>query len=117
MFEHKGYVGRPEIDEDAGLIRGEVAGLRAVVTFQGRTVDEARQAFRESIDDYLAWCAERGKPPEKPLSGRILVRSTPELHRALANRAVREGKSLNQVVVEALTDAAGDPAADKAARS
>jgi predicted HicB family RNase H-like nuclease len=39
-----------------------LAGSRAlsdVITFEGVTFAEARQAFRDSIDDYLAFCAEQ----------------------------------------------------------
>ena len=27
----------------------------------------------ESVDFYLLWCAERGKKPEMPFSGKIMV--------------------------------------------
>ena len=66
MIEYKGYRGRAEIDFDAGLIHGQVVGIRDVITFQGATVEEARQAFRDSVDDDLAFCAERGEAPEEP---------------------------------------------------
>jgi predicted HicB family RNase H-like nuclease len=71
---HKGYTaGAIGFDDQAGLFSGTVAGMREVVHFTGRTADELAQAFRDSVDDYLAWCAERGTPPEKPYSGRFPV--------------------------------------------
>ena len=95
-LSYKGYTAGPvEFDEDARLFSGTVAGLRDVVHFAGRTADELSQAFRDSVDDYLAWCAERGKPPERPYSGRFPVRVTPEQHRKAALRAAEEGVSLN----------------------
>lgn len=95
-MSHKGYVaGQIEFDEDAGLFSGTVAGLRDVVHFAGRTADELAQAFRDSVDDYLAWCMERGKSPEKPYSGRFPVRVNSEQHRKAALRAAEEGISLN----------------------
>jgi predicted HicB family RNase H-like nuclease len=87
--------GQIEFDDEAGLFSGTVAGMRDVVHFTGRTADELAQAFRDSVDDYLAWCAERGEPPEKPYSGRFPVRVTPEQHRKAAMRAAEEGISLN----------------------
>ena len=45
------------------FFHGEIANLRDVITFQGRSVDELRQAFVDSIDDYLSWCDERGNLP------------------------------------------------------
>ena len=67
MLEYKGYVGT--VDADDGAFVGQVSGLRDVVTFEGATFTEVEQAFRDSIDDYLAFCAERGEAPDRPYSG------------------------------------------------
>jgi len=58
-IEYKGYVGQVTFDAEAGLFHGEVVNTRDVITFQGRSVDKLRRAFRESVDEYLEWCAER----------------------------------------------------------
>src|SRR3546814_2279813 len=75
-LEYKGYMSGP-IEFDDGLFHGVVAGLRDVVTFAGATADELAQAFRDSIDDYLAFCAEEGLPPDRPFSGNFMVRVPP----------------------------------------
>lgn len=59
MMEYKGYLGKADYDYEAKIFHGEVIGLKDVITFQGRTVDELEQAFKDSINDYLAWCKER----------------------------------------------------------
>jgi len=59
MLKYKGYTGCVEFDGEAGLLYGEVLDTPDVITFQGNIVDELRQAFRESIDNYLQFCAER----------------------------------------------------------
>ena len=105
MMKYKGYTGAAEVDEDAEIIYGRVIGLRDVITFQGQTVAEARQSFQDSVDDYLEFCASRGEPPEKPFSGRFLVRVNPALHRTLAQAAEVRGTSLNAVVEQALREA------------
>lgn len=102
MMQHKGYVGVARIDEEAGVIRGRVINTRDMITFQGKTVDEAREAFIESVEDYLEFCASRGEEPDRPFSGNFPVRTTPEIHRALALEATRRGVSLNQLVSQAL---------------
>ena len=66
MIEYKGYQGAAVFDDEAGIFHGEVAGTRDVITFQGRTVAELQTAFRDSIDEYLSFCAERGRTPEPP---------------------------------------------------
>lgn len=102
MMTHKGYSGVAEIAYDTGMIYGRVVGLRDVITFQGETVAEAQQTFRDSVDNYLEFCASRNEPPEKPFSGRFLVRISPTLHRALVEAAMSRGLSLNALVERAL---------------
>ena len=102
MLEHKGYRGHVEFDAKAGIFHGEVLDTRDVITFQGRSVKEIWKAFRDSVEDYLEFCAERGEEPDKVFSGRLMVRLTPELHRRLSFQARQEGKSLNQLVAEKL---------------
>lgn len=105
MMEYKGYVGKVEIDDDAGILYGEVINVRDVITFEGTTVDEIHQAFRESVDDYLDFCAQRGESPEKPFSGKFVVRLPAELHRKAYIQAKLEDKSLNSWVAEVLQSA------------
>lgn len=100
-MEYKGYTARVDFDADAGVLFGEVEGLRDVVTFEATNVRELDKAFRESVDDYLDMCAERGEEPDKPYSGRFLVRVDPKLHRDIAMAAARAGKSLNAFAGEA----------------
>jgi predicted HicB family RNase H-like nuclease len=68
MLTYKGYTGHCEIDFEAGIIFGRVGDIRAIVTFQGDNVAEAKQAFYDSVDDYLEFCQERGKEPDRPLT-------------------------------------------------
>lgn len=100
-MEYKGYTARVEFDADAGVLFGEVEGLRDVVTFEGTDVREVEKAFRDSVDDYLDMCAQRSEEPEKPYSGKFLVRVDPKLHRDIAMAAARAGKSLNAFAGEA----------------
>jgi predicted HicB family RNase H-like nuclease len=101
-MEYKGYLAKVEFDEQANLFHGEVINTRDVITFQGSCVDDLRQAFIDSVEDYLEFCAERGEDPEKPFSGKFVVRLDPELHRQLYVHAKKAGVSLNQWVSQAL---------------
>ncbi len=102
MMEYKGYIGKVEFDADAELFHGEVINTRDVITFQGKSVAELKRAFKESVDDYLAFCRERGEAPDKPFSGQFVTRISPELHRQLNVAALGSGKSLNAWVTEQL---------------
>jgi len=61
MLEYKGYTAHVELDADAGIFHGEVLDTRDVITFQGKSVDEVQEAFHESVDDYLEFCASHEK--------------------------------------------------------
>jgi len=68
MMEYKGYFAKVEFDDDATIFQGQVINLRDLITFEGETVNELKEAFHDSVDDYLTFCAERGEEPEKPYS-------------------------------------------------
>jgi predicted HicB family RNase H-like nuclease len=108
MKSYKGYSATVSFDEDALLFHGEVLGIRDVITFQARTAEELLKAFHESVDDYLEWCAKDGVDPEKPFSGSLSLRATPELHRRMSDAAARHAKSLNQWMIEALASKADE---------
>ena len=102
MMEYKGYIGKVEIDDEAGILHGEVIYIRDVITFEGTSVDEIQKAFRESVDDYLDFCAQQGESPEKPFSGKFVVRLPAELHRKAYIQAKLADKSLNSWVTDVL---------------
>ncbi len=105
MMQYKDYIGRVEYDDEADIFHGEVINTRDVITFQGQSVAELKKAFRASVDDYLAFCAQRCEEPDKPFSGQFLTRLSPELHRQVNLAASRSGKSLNAWVSEQLQSA------------
>ena len=102
MLQYNGYSGFVTYDDEAGIFHGEVLNMRDVITFQGKSVDEIETAFRESVDDYLDFCRERGETPDKPFSGKLVLRLTPELHQKVFLKAATSGKSLNRWIVDTL---------------
>lgn len=108
MMDYKGYLGRVEFDDHAGVFHGEVINTRDVITFEGESVKELQQAFRDSVDDYLEFCKSRGEAPDKPFSGQFVARIPPDLHREVSLAAASVGQSLNAWVTETLQSALGD---------
>lgn len=104
MMTYKGYIGQVEFDDEANIFHGEVINTRDVITFQGQSVNELRQAFIDSVDDYLAFCAERGEIPEKPYSGKLIVRMSPDLHMQAVCEAAKSSESLNQWINHAIAE-------------
>ncbi len=107
MMEHGGYRATITFDAEAGIFHGEVLDTRDVITFQGTSVEELRDAFQGSVDEYLRVCKEMGREPDKPFSGKILLRVNPELHRAAFATASAEGKSLNSWLAETVENVVG----------
>ena len=101
-MKHKGYEGSITFDDEAEIFHGVVINTKDVITFQGKSVNEIKKAFKESIDDYLEFCAEKGEEPEKPFSGNLVIRIDPELHKKLAILARKKKKSLNAFIEERL---------------
>jgi predicted HicB family RNase H-like nuclease len=102
---HKGYTARIEFDDRDNIFVGRVLGLHAMISFHGETVKELRSEFKNAIDAFLKDCKEQGIAPEKPASGKILLRVPPEVHGAALVAAQAAGKSLNQWATEVLHEA------------
>lgn len=101
-LEYKGYIAVIEIDED--VLHGSVVNTRDVITFEAKNVRDLKKEFEASVRFYLETCAKHGREPEKPASGKFLVRMSPEMHRELMRLAARTHKSLNTVVKETLEE-------------
>lgn len=102
MLIHKGYVGHVGFDDEAEIFHGEVINTKDVITFQGASVHELKQAFIDSVEDYLEFCAESGEAPDKPFSGKFNVRLDPETHRNAVIASTHDGVSLNSWVSGAI---------------
>ena len=103
---YQGYTARVEYDERDNILVGRVLGLRAMISFHGETVAELRKAFVGAIEDFLADCKAQGISPEKPASGKLMLRVPPEVHGAALVAAQASGKSLNQWATEVIGQAA-----------
>jgi len=106
MLKHKGYIGSVEFDDEDEVFHGKVIGIRDVITFQGTSVEELKEAFTDSVEDYLEFCAERGEEPEKPYSGKFVLRLPEKGHRLISTAAQLSNKSLNTWAIENLIKAA-----------
>ena len=104
-MKHKGYTARIEFDERDNIFVGRVLGLRTVIGFHGGTVKQLRTAFVTAVDEFLRDCEERGVRPERPSSGRLMLRVPPEVHSAALVAARAAGKSLNQWATEVIDEA------------
>ena len=103
---HRGYSARVDFDARDNIFVGRVLGLRTIISFHGETVSGLRAAFRTAVDEFLSDSKERGLRPEKPASGKLMLRVPPQVHGAALIAAEAAGKSLNQWATEILEEAA-----------
>lgn len=101
-MKYKGYESIVEYDEEAKILHGEVLNLMDVITFEADCVEDLEKAFHDSVDDYLAFCEEQHRSPEKPFSGNVLVRMPTELHKEVTVVAKKKKASVNSLIVAAI---------------
>ena len=101
-LEYRGYLGSVEYSDEDEVLHGGLQFVRDLVTYEATDAKGLKQAFREAVDDYLAFCEEQGRKPDVPLKGSFNVRPGRDLHRRAMIFAQRKGMNLNTVVSEAL---------------
>lgn len=110
---YKGYI--PEIwyEADDKAFHAIAQGIRSVIHAEAATLEDIQKEFAISVDTYLEYCAEEGIEPQKPKSGKLAVRLSPEIHEMVSVAANTEAKSVNQWIAETLKEAAEKRLADK----
>ena len=101
VMNYKDYSARIEYSDEDGCFVGHVVGIRDVVGFHGESVAYLKAAFEEAVDDYLATCKKLKCSPQRPYSGKVMLRIDPGVHAKAAMLAEAEGKSLNAWAQEA----------------
>ena len=105
-MNYNGFAARVEFDAEDRMFVGHVAGIRDIVGFHGESVAELEAAFHEAVDDYIAACKKLGQTPDKPYSGRVMLRLPPEVHARASAAAQVQGLSFNQWAAQVLDTAA-----------
>lgn len=98
ILEYKTYIGAVSFSAKDDIFHGKIVGINDLVNFEGATVKDLKQAFKEAVDDYLDTCKQLGKEPEKTYKGSFNVRIPSELHRQAARQAMIKDMSLNDFV-------------------
>jgi predicted HicB family RNase H-like nuclease len=106
MLTYKGYVGKVEFDEEAEIFHGKVINIRDKITFCAECAKDLKKEFEKSVNIYLETCKERGREPEKPYSGKFVLRLPPEEHRKVSLAAQHANKSLNAWIDDHIVESA-----------
>lgn len=102
ILTYKGFIGSVNYSADDRVFFGRIEGINDLVTFEGTTVDELENAFKEMVTLHIEDCQKEGKPVEKSYKGSFNVRISQELHKKAAQIATAQGITLNQLVKRAL---------------
>jgi predicted HicB family RNase H-like nuclease len=106
VMSYKGYTASMVFDAEDKIIVGRVLDIDDIIAFHGESVAEFEANFHSAVDDYVAASKHLGGGPEKPASGKVMLRIAPEVHAAALKAAARSGTSLNKWAEKALGAAA-----------
>jgi len=102
-LHYKDYVGSIEFSEEDTVFHGKIIGIKDLVSFEGDGAKAITKDFHNAVDEYLDYCAQCGKEPDKPFKGSFNVRVGTDLHRKAALTAFKKGVSLNTFVEKAIS--------------
>jgi len=101
-IKYKEFIGSVHFSSEDEVFFGRIEGINDLVTFEGKTVAKLKSSFKEAVVDYIELCQELGKEVFKSFKGSFNVRVNPELHSKAFEKALLEGKTLNQFIKEAI---------------
>ena len=102
LLEYKGYYGIIDFDLESKKLYGQLLGIKGAYIYEGNTLEELENDFRQFVDDYLYDCENDGIKPQKPNLGNLNVRLKPDTYLKAVREAKRVGISLNRYINQAV---------------
>ncbi len=115
-MSYRGYVASMTFDAEDKIIVGRVLDIDDIIAFHAESVSDFEVNFHSAVDGYVSACEQLGGAPEKPASGKLMLRVAPTVHAAALKAAARSGVSLNKWAEQALSSASRKLASQRAAR-
>ena len=104
ILEYKGYHAKIEFDSEDLVLRGKIEGIKDLVNFESADISTVEEEFHAAVEDYLEFCKDVGKEPDKEYKGTFNIRISPDLHKRLAIVAMQNGDTLNATVEKAIVN-------------
>ncbi len=101
-MQYNGYNAKVEYSDEDKCFFGVIIGINDSISFEGQSIEELKEAFKEAVEDYLDMCKRLSKEPEKTYKGSFNVRINPMLHKQAALVAAANGLTLNKLVEAAV---------------
>jgi len=102
VLTYKGYIGSVHFSADDNVFFGKIEGVNDLITFEGKTVQELKNAFCYMVNEHIKDCEAENIPVEKSYKGSFNIRLTPDLHRRAAIYAKIHGTTLNAFVKKSI---------------
>lgn len=102
ILKYKDFIGSVNFSTTDGVFFGKIEGIKSMVSFEGETVKELEQDFKNAVDDYIEYCKEHGIKPQKSYSGKLSITISPDEHSLIAKIAKTKGISVNAFVKNAI---------------
>ena len=102
VLTYKGFIGSVRFSAQDDVFFGKIEGVNNLITFEGNSVEELKNAFHYVVDEHIRDCESENIPIEKSYKGCFNLRLTPELHRKAAIMAKAHGTTLNAFVKKAI---------------
>lgn len=100
MLSYKNYFATFHFDAQDSLFVGHLTDITDIISFHGESVSELIQAFEAAVDGYIELSEKHGVKPQRPYSGKSMLRISPELHAKVARTAEASGKAINAWVAD-----------------
>ncbi len=102
-MKYKGYLAEIKYSDEDECFCGKIEGLKNdLIFFEGKTVKELKNDFKEAIDHYLKVCKETNTEPEKQCKGSLNVRLGTVLHTKAKMKSIEEHISINELIKNAV---------------
>lgn len=105
LFEKVHVLIACEFSEEDEMFFGRVLGIRSLISYEGDNAKDLIADFHNSVDEYLKWCEDEGRKPEKAYKGSFNIRISPKLHKQLVICAMSHDMTLNGYIQEILEKA------------
>lgn len=104
IMKYKGYWAEIKYSDEDECFFGIIEGLtNDSISFEGVTVEELKQDFKEAVESYLQTCRELDKKPEEQCKGSLNVRLGTKLHNEAKMKSVEKNISINELIKDAVT--------------
>ena len=102
VLKYKGYYAVVQYSAEDEVLYGKIEGIDDLVSFESDSICVIKNEFENAVDDYIEYCKEIGKEPDKVYKGSFNVRIPVELHKKIAMSALCDNITMNQAVQNAI---------------